>query len=92
MTRPHASSRFRDDPVYAMHTVWIHVVVNGRKVYWGPISEGASRKWTGSEVEIAAHHGNDFHVRVNGTKIGLMSQDQGHVAIVANPFTWHRVK
>ena len=77
--------------VRAMRTVWIHVVVNGRQVYWGPISANTHREWKGRKVKVSSHRGNELRVHVDGTHLGLMSQASGRVAIVAKPHTWHRL-
>lgn len=76
--------------VRAVHTAWIHVVVDGRQVYWSPLHVGATRKWRGKTVAVSAHRGTAFRLWVDGIPVGRMSHKRGHVTVTARPHTWHR--
>lgn len=78
--------------VRAVQTAWVHVVVNGHQAYWGPISTGKYREWSGHRVKMSAHRGTAFQLRVDGSQAGLLSHANKRVVIVANPQTWYRTE
>jgi transcriptional regulator with XRE-family HTH domain len=78
--------------VRAHKTVWVRIVRNKHRIFWGPITAGQTRTWHGHYLKISTHRGTALTVWVDGTRTWRISKSTGKFTLAAGPYTWHHVR
>ena len=76
--------------VHALQHAYLHVKVNGVQVFWGPMTAGTYKSWSGRRIVISTPRGNAFRIHADGKLIGLFSRQPVRVHARITPTGFKR--
>jgi hypothetical protein len=76
--------------VHALQNAYLGVKVNGVQVFWGPMTAGMYKTWSGKRIVISTRRGNAFRLHADGKLIGLFSRQPLRVHAVITPTGFKR--
>lgn len=78
--------------VHAVGNAYLDVKVNGVQRFWGPMTVGMYKTWSGKRISISTRRGSAFRVHADGHLIGLLSQQPVHARAVVKSTGFRRLR
>jgi len=76
--------------VHAIQNAYLGVKINGVQVFWGPMTTGMYKHWSGRRIVISTRRGNAFKLHADGKLIGLFGPYASRVHAVITPTGFKR--